>query len=65
MVATNAALGKIICFHCRRTSCTGLCPAAPRNLRWVGELKRAGAWLGGACVAGTAFGAALALLFCR
>ncbi len=64
MVATNAALGKIICFHCRRTDCVGgPCHAAPRKLRWSGELTRAGAWIGGACVAGTALGAALALLF--
>jgi hypothetical protein len=63
MVATNAAPGKIICFHCRRTDCVAPCLASPRKLRWVGELKRAGVWLGGACVAGTALGAALALLF--
>jgi hypothetical protein len=64
MVATNAAIGKIICFHCRRTDCLGPCDAAPRKLRIIGELKRAGAWLVGACVAGTALGAGLALLFC-
>jgi hypothetical protein len=64
MVATNVALGKIICFHCRRTDCAGPCRAAPRRPRWSAELKQAGAWLGGACVAGTALGAAFALLFC-
>ena len=65
MVATNAALGKIICFHCRRTDCVGPCTAGPHRRRWVAELRRAGAWLGGAWVAGTALGAGLALLFCR
>jgi hypothetical protein len=67
MVATHAALGKIICFHCRRTDCDGpSCRAAPRRRRWlVGEARRTAAWLGGACIAGTAFGASLALLFCR
>ena len=65
MVAVNAALGKIICFHCRRTDCVGPCRAAPRRSRWISEARRVGAWLGGACVAGTALGAGLALLFCR
>ena len=66
MVATNAAaLGKIICFHCRRTDCVGPCDSAPRKLRWVLAVRRSGAWLGGAWVAGTALGAALALLLCR
>ena len=64
MVATNAALGKIICFHCRRTDCVGPCTAAPRRLRWLAGARRAGIWLGGAWVAGTALGAALALVFC-
>jgi hypothetical protein len=65
MVATNAAaLGKIICFHCRRHDCVGPCQAAPRKLRWLAEARRAGVWLGGACIAGTALGAGLALLFC-
>ena len=63
MVATHAALGKIICFHCRRTDCVGPCRAAPKKRRWLGEAERVAAWLGGACVAGTALGAALALLF--
>jgi hypothetical protein len=62
MVASNAALGKIICFHCRRHDCAGPCLAAPRKLRWLAEARRAGKWLGGACVAGTALGAGLALL---
>lgn len=64
MAATNVGLGKIICFHCRRSDCVGPCVSAPQRMRWSPELKRAAAWLGGACVAGTAFGAAVALLLC-
>jgi hypothetical protein len=62
MASSALALGKIICFHCRRSDCHGPCRAAPRRLRISAELRRAGAWLGGACLAGTAVGAALALL---
>jgi hypothetical protein len=64
MVASTAVVGKIICFHCRRTDCVGPCLAAPRRLRLIAEARRAAAWLGGAAVAGTAVGAAVALLFC-
>lgn len=37
--------------------------AAPRSLRLWAELRRAGLWLGGAALAGTAAGAMVALLF--
>ena len=55
----------IICFTCRRSDC-GCLPAReasedpPTGAR--AKLAWAFAWLGGACVAGTAVGAALALL---
>jgi hypothetical protein len=64
MGASTAALGKIICLYCRRTDCIGPCQAAPRKLRLIVEARRVAAWLGGAAVAGTAVGAAIALLFC-
>jgi hypothetical protein len=57
------ALGKVICFHCRRSNCSGACPAPGKKLHLIGrETRRALAWLAGACAAGGAFGAALALL---
>jgi hypothetical protein len=64
-MAATLALGKIICFRCRRSDCTGsaACPAAPRKPHLAIEARRAIAWLGGACVAGGVFGAGVALLF--
>jgi hypothetical protein len=64
-MAATLALGKIICFRCRRSDCGGssACPAAPRKAGIAVDARRAIAWLGGACVAGGAFGAAVALLF--
>jgi hypothetical protein len=55
----RASVAKIICFRCRRADCGCLPVAADRPRLRIG---RAFAWLGGACVAGTAVGAALALL---
>jgi hypothetical protein len=59
------ALGKIICFRCRRSDCAGstACSAAPRKAQLAQDARRAIAWLGGACVAGGVFGASVALLF--
>jgi hypothetical protein len=65
-MAATLALGKIICFRCRRSDCAGFgaCSAAPRKstLTMSLGLRRAIAWLGGACVAGGVFGAGVALL---
>jgi len=57
----HAAVAKIICFKCRRADCGCLPASSPVILR--SQLAWAFAWLGGACVAGTAVGAALALFF--
>jgi hypothetical protein len=57
----QASVAKIICFRCRRADCGCQVTAVRETLRF-----RAGwafAWLGGACVAGTVVGAALALIF--
>lgn len=59
-----ALTAKIICFACRQSTCACVAdlnrplPDVPPR----GEVGRAFAWLGGACVAGSALGAALALL---
>jgi hypothetical protein len=58
--AADEDRAKIICFRCRRSACGCLEPV-PR-LRPRNEVAWAIAWLGGACAAGTALGAALALL---
>jgi hypothetical protein len=50
----------VICFHCRKPDCACLKPTP--ELRPRHELIWALAWLGGACAAGTALGAALAFL---
>jgi hypothetical protein len=63
-----ASVAKVICFTCRETQCA--CVAAlndPKSgavvdLKPRSQAARALAWLGGACVAGTALGAAIALL---
>jgi hypothetical protein len=65
-MAAQIALGKVICFRCRHQDCFGDCPShSPATSRWKlsADLKRATAWLGGACIAGSAFGVVLALLF--
>jgi len=64
-MAAPLALGKIICFRCRRSDCAGsaACSATPYKAVVARQARRAIAWLGGACVAGGAFGAAVALLF--
>jgi len=62
-MGAHVALGKIICFHCRRTNCAGDCASGRSRVGLPTNLRRAVAWLGGACVAGTALGAMLALLF--
>jgi hypothetical protein len=55
----RASVAKIICFQCRKADCGCLdASAQPPRLK----LAWAFAWLGGACVAGTAVGAALALI---
>jgi hypothetical protein len=64
MGTRSANVAKIICFRCRKADCGCL----PRRLPSEAEMPRlqlawAFAWLGGACVAGSALGAALALLF--
>jgi hypothetical protein len=59
---------KVICFTCRETHCA--CVAALNDpqaggvvdLKPHSQVARALAWLGGACVAGTVLGAAVALL---
>ena len=56
-----AERGKVICFRCRQSACECLAPVP--CLRPHGEVAWAIAWLGGACAAGTALGALLALLF--
>jgi hypothetical protein len=63
-MAATLALGKIICFRCRRSDCAGstTCSAAPRKPQLALDARRAIAWLGGACVAGGVFGAGVALL---
>jgi len=69
MSRTNASVATIICFTCRQTNCG--CVAALNHVRpdEVFDLRPRGAriaqalaWLGGACVAGTALGTAVALL---
>jgi hypothetical protein len=55
---------KVICFTCHRSTCScvaELNKPAP-ELKPRAELVRVFAWLGGACVAGSALGAALAML---
>jgi hypothetical protein len=70
-MARQGSVAKVICFTCRESSCgcvaainTGLKAklkaAQVRSGR--SQVTRAVAWLGGACVAGTALGAAVALL---
>jgi hypothetical protein len=59
-IAMNAGVAKIICFRCRKADCGCLAAssyARPSQLAW------AFAWLGGACLAGTAVGAVLAFFF--
>jgi hypothetical protein len=64
----RAAAAKVICFSCRQTHCA--CVASLNgDHRWDARPRlfrsgkaRAIACLGGACVAGTALGAAIALL---
>jgi hypothetical protein len=60
----GVVLGLVICFRCRRTTCACLAglPIAPVTVAARGRVTRAIAWLGGACVAGSVLGAALALL---
>lgn len=61
-MAATLALGKIICFRCRRSDCTGSCASSGGLVtRLRTETRLAIAWLSGACVAGGAFGAILAL----
>ena len=64
-----ASVAKVICFTCRETTCgcvASLNHQSPREVYDLrpprSQLTRAVAWLGGACVAGTALGAAVALL---
>ena len=64
-MAAQIALGKVICLRCRHHDCFGDCPShsAPvKRWRLSADVKHATAWLGGACIAGSAFGAVLALL---
>lgn len=61
-MGATLALGKIICFRCRRSDCTGSCASSPGLAsRLRSETRLALAWLGGACLAGGAMGAVLAL----
>jgi hypothetical protein len=58
---------RVICFKCRSASCACVSqwnafPAEWRITPARSELAWALAWLGGACAAGTALGAALAFL---
>ena len=58
---------RVICFKCRSASCACVSqwndlPEGWRLTPHHSELAWALAWLGGACAAGTALGAALALL---
>jgi hypothetical protein len=65
-----ASVAKVICFTCRESTCAcvsslnhstaehGVYDLRPQR----SQMARAVAWLGGACVAGTALGAAVALL---
>jgi hypothetical protein len=63
MYAKGVAVGKIICIHCRRSDCAGPCLAAPRVSALKGGKLRTLACLSGACLAGSVFGALVALLF--
>ncbi len=59
----RASVPKIICFRCRKADCGCLSRVDPEPNVFRSQLAWAFAWLGGACVAGTAVGAALALFF--
>lgn len=62
----NPSVAKVICFRCRLSDCSCVAglnhrePAEPGSER--SQLGRALAWLGGACLAGSALGAGLAFL---
>jgi hypothetical protein len=62
MGAQATSVAKIICFVCRRSDCGCLAPKAALGPPQRSELTWAVACLGGACVAGTAVGALLAML---
>jgi hypothetical protein len=62
MGAGVASVAKIICFRCRRSDC-GCLASGGERAEGHATVAWAVAWLGGACVAGTAVGAALALIF--
>jgi len=62
MGAQTASVAKIICFRCRRSNC-GCVPSGEWEVVGRSTVAWAAAWLGGACVAGTAVGAVLALIF--
>jgi hypothetical protein len=64
-----ASPAKVICFTCRESTCACVSALNHGDQDRVIDLRpsrsqmtRAIAWLGGACVAGTALGAAVALL---
>jgi hypothetical protein len=68
-MARDAMVAKVICFTCRESTC-GCVAAINSGIRGEvydlrparSQVTRAIAWLGGACVAGTALGAAMAML---
>jgi len=59
-----ASTAKIICFACRQSTCGCVADLnrPPPDSKPRSDVARAFAWLGGACVAGSALGAALAFL---
>jgi hypothetical protein len=70
-MARDALVAKVICFTCRETTCACVAalnsrlrsrPEAAGLRKDRFQVARAVAWLGGACVAGTALGAAVAFL---
>ena len=67
MARESLATAKVICFTCRESTCGCVASLNTGGEVWDlrpsrSQLARALAWLGGACVAGTALGAAVALL---
>jgi hypothetical protein len=65
MARNAAAVAKVICFRCRESTCACVAELNLERAPTVSAratVTRALAWLGCACVAGSALGAGLALL---
>jgi hypothetical protein len=63
-MACSSTARKVICFHCQASTCS--CVAqfnqTPEPDENEARITRVIAWLGGACLAGGAFGAFLAVV---